>query len=191
MRDPRDIARTERFIAQHQEQLAALRREADLRANESPKQTEQRHEAERKAEEAAKRHRRENPPPPSPEELERRRQAELARLERMKKADQLERIGHDVRVLIQQKAPNAWAKAQHDHPGNHDEAQRAARRVIRHEVNTAVGSRVWPGQVDEIFQRITRETFTMPKPQPTLAPEPKPIDKSQPRPRPKGPDYGM
>ena len=195
-RDPRDIALTERYIAQHLGQLAALRREADLRANESQKQTEKRHETERKAAEAAERYRRDNPPSPSPEELERRRQDELLRRERIEKAEKLERLTHDVRLMIEQKAPRAWAKAQEEHPGDHAEAVKAARRVIRREVSLAVGSRVWPGPVDEVFERVVREAFTVPKPSSEAAPELSPAPQRQepqpaPSPRPKGPRFDM
>lgn len=193
-RDPRDIKRTELYIAQHEEQLAALRREADLRANESPKQTKQRHDAERKAAEAAERYRRDNPPPPSPEELARRRQDEIIRRQQMEKADQLERLTYDVRVLAEAKASEVWAKAQQDHPTDHGEAQKAARQAIRREINVAVGSRVWPQSVQDVFEHITHETFTVPQAEPKLdptpAPEPEPVENQPPSPRTSGPSLG-
>lgn len=154
-----------------------------------------RHEAERKAAETAERYRRDNPPPPSPEELARRRQDEIIHRQQMEKADQLERLAHDVRVLVEAKASEVWAKAQQDHPTDHSEAQKAARQAIRREVNAAVGSREWPRPVQDVFERITRDTFTVPqpepKPKPTLASEEKPAEKLLPASRTKGSDYGM
>ena len=52
IQDPMGRRLAERSIEQHQAQLEALRREADLRATETPDQTEARHEAEQKAAQA-------------------------------------------------------------------------------------------------------------------------------------------
>lgn len=174
IQDPMGRRLAERSIEQHQAQLEALRREADLRATETPDQTEARHEAEQKAAQAERAKQAEERAEAEAQARERARaeKAEVLRRNEARKAEETRRMA-DIREKAAREARETvelmrgpiasrlrreWAELLEE-GYSYDAALQEARQGFRRDLNDRLQSRVWHEAVTVEFEALSKAIF--------------------------------
>lgn len=174
IQDPMGRRLAERSIEQHQAQLEALRREADLRATETPDQTEARHEAEQKAAQAERAKQAEERAEAEAQARERARaeKAEVLRRNEARKAEETRRMA-DIREKAAREARETvelmrgpiasrlrreWAELLEE-GYSYDAALQQARQGFRRDLNDRLQSRVWHEAVTVEFEALSKAIF--------------------------------